>query len=33
MLKMAKKKKEYEWSKYQLAIFDFVNNGQGNAVI
>ena len=30
---MAKKKKEYEWSKYQLAIFDFVNNGQGNAVI
>lgn len=28
-----RKKKEYEWSKYQLAIFDFIKNGQGNAVI
>lgn len=28
-----RKKKEYEWSKYQLAIFDFIKNGQGNAII
>lgn len=28
-----RKKKEYEWSKYQLAIFDFIKNGMGNAVI
>lgn len=30
---MPKKKKEYEYSKYQLAIFDFVKNQQGNAII
>jgi len=28
-----KKKKDIEWSHYQLAIYDFIQNGQGNAVI
>lgn len=30
---MGRKKKEITYSKYQLDIFDFVKNGQGNAVI
>lgn len=29
----AKKKKEFEWSKYQQDVFNFVKNGQGNVVI
>ena len=33
IITMAKSKKEYDWSKYQLSIFDFVKNGQGNAVV
>ena len=28
-----KKKETISWSHYQTAIFDFIQNGQGNAVI